>query len=61
MHFSHLTVVLFHRLSVVGNADARKFDKFEGTEDVEKGSTAGDNMTASTPVIQDRPRELSKS
>ncbi|XP_052121267.1 transmembrane protein KIAA1109 isoform X3 [Frankliniella occidentalis] len=58
------TKTIPHRLSVVGNPDgsARKYDrydKFEGTDDVEKGSTVGDNMTASTPVIQDKPRELS--
>ncbi|XP_034234984.1 transmembrane protein KIAA1109 isoform X3 [Thrips palmi] len=52
------TKTIPHRLSVVANAD-RKYDKFEGVDDVEKGSTVGDNLTASTPVIQDKPRELS--
>lgn len=55
--------LFFSRLSVVGNADAsaRKYEKFEGTDDVEKGSTVGDNVTASTPIIPDKPRELSMS
>ncbi len=56
--------MIIFRLSVVGNPDANarkydRYDKFEGTDDVEKGSTVGDNVTASTPVIQDKPRELS--